>query len=193
MESKAPVATKGNERSIITKEYNLKNKLDRKMYTDQTVKFPVTSFCGNQYIMVLFELDSNNILVEPMKSRTAGNTILAYQTLVNRLKEKCIHPAMHLLNNECSAEMKIAIQRNGMKYQLVPPHDHIRNIAEKAIHVIKDHFVSVLCGTDENFPLQLWCQILRHAEHQLNLLRKSRVVPTVSAFSHMYGQHNYDA
>ena len=119
--------------------------------------------------------------------------ILAYQTLVDRLKEKGTHPAMHLLDNEYSAEMKTTIQRNGMKYQLVPPHDHRRNIAEKAIQVFKDHFVSVLCGTDKNFPLQLWCQILRHAEHQLNLLRKSRVVPTVSAFAHMYGQHDYDA
>ena len=75
----------------------------------------------------------------------------------------------------------------------MPPHDHRRNIAEKAIQVFKDHFVSVLCGTNKNFPLQLWCQILRHAEHQLNLLQKSRVVPTVSAFAHIYGQHDYDA
>ena len=68
MESETTIATKGKERTILTKEYNLKNKLDRKMYTDQTGKFLVTSFPGNQYIMVLFELDSNNILVEPMKS-----------------------------------------------------------------------------------------------------------------------------
>ena len=53
------------------------------MCTNQTGKFPVTSFCGYQYIMVLFEIDSNNILVEPMKSRSAGNMILAYQTLVD--------------------------------------------------------------------------------------------------------------
>ena len=80
-----------------------------------------------------------------------------------------------------------------MKYQLVPPHDHRRNIAEKAIQVFKDYFVSVLCGTDDNFPLQLWCQILRHVEHQLNLLQNSRVVPTILAFAHMYRQHDYDS
>ena len=59
-----------------------------------------------------------------------------------------------------------------MKCQLVPPHYHRWNIAEKAIQVFKDYFVSVLCGTDKNFPLQLWCQITPHAEHQLNLLQK---------------------
>ena len=79
-----------------------------------------------------------------------------------------------------------------MKYQLVPSHDHIWNIAEKAIQVFKYHSVSVLCGTNKNFPLQLWCQILPHTEHQLNLIRKSRVVQTISDFAHMYGQHDYD-
>ena len=64
---------------------------------------------------------------------------------------------------------------------------------KKAIQTFKDHFVAVLCGTDDNFPLQLWCQILRQAEHQLNMLRKSLTDPTMSAFKHMYGCHRYDA
>ena len=97
---------------------------------------------------------------------------------------------MHLLDNECSKEMRAAITGNDMKYQLLPPNYHRRNRAENGIQVFKDHFVSVLCGTDDNFPLQLWCQILRHAEHRLNMLRKSRVTPSVSAFAHMYGQHD---
>ena len=40
-----------------------------------------------------------------------------------------------------------------MKYQLVPPHDHRRNIYEKAIQFFKDHFVLVLCGIDKNLSL----------------------------------------
>ena len=80
-----------------------------------------------------------------------------------------------------------------MKYQLVPTHDHRRNVAKKAIQTFEDHFVSVLCGTDDNFPLQLWRQLLRQAEHQLNMLRKCRAAPTMSAFEHMYGKHVYEA
>ena len=64
-----------------------------------------------------------------------------------------ITPTMHILDNECSEEYKQAIMKNHMKYQLVPPHDHRRNIAEKAIQVFKDHFVSVLCGTAVKFPM----------------------------------------
>jgi hypothetical protein len=59
---------------------------------------------------------------------------------------------MHILDNECSAEFKERIKSNNMQYQLVPPHDHRRNIAEKAIQVFKAHFISILCGADKSFP-----------------------------------------
>ena len=182
-----------NERAIYVQDFDLSNEVDRKIYTDQTGRFPVTSFKGNQYIMVLFETGSNNILVEAMRSRTASEMVRAYQLLIDRLKEKGIKPTLQILDNEISAEYKQAIHDNDMTYQLVPPNDHRRNIAEKAIQTFKDHLVAVLCGTDESFPLQLWCQVLRHAEHQLNMLRKSRLNPAVSAFEEMYGPHNYDA
>ena len=136
--------------------FDLKDEADRIMFSDQTGRFPVTSYKGNQYVMVLFETRSNNILVEPMRSRVYGKMCRAYQTLVDRLKERGIKPTMHILDNECSAEFKALISENEMKYQLVPPHDHRSNVAEKAIQTFKDRFVAVLCGTDDNFPLQLW-------------------------------------
>jgi hypothetical protein len=53
---------------------------------------------------------------------------------------------MHILDNECSAEFKEQIKLNNMKYQLVPPHNHRQNIAEKAIQVFKAHFISISGG-----------------------------------------------
>ena len=66
-----------------------------------------------------------------------------------------------------------------MTYQLVPPHDHRRNAAEKAIQMFKDHFIAVLYGTDEMFPIRLWCALLPHAVVQLNMLRASAVNPNI--------------
>jgi len=42
-----------------------------------------------------------------------------------------------------------------MMYQLATAHDHRRNIAEKAIQIFKHHFIAILCGTDETFPIHL--------------------------------------
>ncbi len=130
------------------------------MYTDQTGRLPKKSSRGHQYIMVLIEIDSNTILVEAMKNRTTGEMIQAYQVLVECFCSAGINPTMHIPDNECSAEFKERIKSNNMKYQFVPPHDHRRNIAEKAIHVFKAHFISILCGADKSFPLHLWDRLL---------------------------------
>ena len=135
----------------------------------------------------------NAILAKPMRNRTAGEMVRAYQAIMKRLKRANVKPTVHVLDNECSAEMKVAIEGNSLMYQLVPPNDHRRNAAEKAVQIFKAHFVVVLCGTDASFPMQLWCQLIPHAECQLNMLRRSVQTPTISSFSHLYGQHNYDA
>jgi hypothetical protein len=86
--------------------YDLSDEAKRLMYTDQTGRFPQKSSRGNQYIMVLIEIDSNAILVEAMKNRTTGEMIRAYQVLVNHLCSAGVTPKMHILDNECSAEFK---------------------------------------------------------------------------------------
>ena len=80
-----------------------------------------------------------------------------------------------------------------MTYQLVPPHDHRCNMAEKAIQTFKARFISILCGADKDFPLHLWDCLLPQAEHTLNMLRQAKGTPTVSAFAYLWGQHNYNA
>ena len=82
------------------------------MYTDQTGCFSTTSYCGMQYVMVLYEpTESNAILVEPMRNRTSGKMLATYLTLVNRLKKTGIEPTLHILDNECSNEFKEAIRK----------------------------------------------------------------------------------
>ena len=58
---------------------------DDTMYTDQPGRFPATSSNGNQYIMVLVEVDGNYIDAEPMKNRSAGSMIKTYLALWARL------------------------------------------------------------------------------------------------------------
>ena len=76
--------------------------------------------------MVLTESDSDIILVEPMKNRTSGEMIRAYQALIDCLHAANIVPKHHILDNECSEEFKATIKGNNMTYQLVPPHDQLR-------------------------------------------------------------------
>ena len=115
-----------------------------------------------------------------MQNQTSGELVKACQIMIDRLKESKLEPTMHILDNKCSTEYNKAIKnKNMVKYQRVPPNDHRRNIVEKVIQVFKDHFVLVICETAVNSYIQLWCQLLCQAEHQLNMLCKSRVDPTM--------------
>jgi hypothetical protein len=183
----------GKEKTIFYTVYDLQEETTHKIWTDQTGRFPKQSSRGNQYIMVLTESDSAAILVEPMKNKSAIEMIRAYQSLIDRLNAAGIFPKEHILDNECSAEFKAAIKTNKMTYQLVPPHDHRRNQAEKAIQTFKAHFIAILCGTDQSFPLHLWDRLLVQAEHTLNMLRPARMLTTVSAYTYLWGQHDYNS
>eukprot|EP00804_Cyclotella_cryptica_P026916 CCRYP_014749-RA/>CCRYP_014749-RA protein AED:0.26 eAED:0.26 QI:0/0/0/1/0/0/2/0/1022 len=102
--------------------------------------------------MILYHVDSNSIWAEPTRNKTEGKLILARNRDLQCMKACGIQPTRQVLDNEISAAYKLAITASGMTYQLVPPDDHRRNIAEKAIQTWKDHFIAVISGTDAKFP-----------------------------------------
>jgi hypothetical protein len=142
--------------------------------------------------MTLYKYDSNAILVKPMKNRMSGEMIRAYERLINRLINAGITPKHYVLDNECSKDFKAKIEFFKMTYQLLPPHDHSCNTAEKGIQIFKDHFIAISCSTETNFPLYLWCRLLPQAEHMLNMLCSSCMTATVSAHTYLWGQHEYN-
>ena len=109
----------------------------------------------------------------------------AYHVLVMRLKNAGILPRKHVLDNKVSSAMKDFIRKKyKMEMELVPPGCHRRNAAEVAIRNFKAHFLSVLAGVADDFPLTLWDRLLPQTEVTLNLLRQSNATPTVSAHAY---------
>eukprot|EP00957_Ditylum_brightwellii_P047191 3584002-Ditylum_brightwellii.AAC.1 len=65
--------------------------------------------------------------------------------------------------------------KRGMNFQLAPPHNHCRNVAERAIQTFKNHFIARLCSVHSNFPIQVWDKLLPQAVLTLNLLHPSQI------------------
>jgi hypothetical protein len=103
--------------------------------------------------MVMGKIDSNAILVEPMKSCKDAEMIQAYDALLHQLKQAGIVLKKHVLDNKVSENMKNHI-RDTHKFdmELVPPGCHCRNAAEVAIRNFKAHFLSKLAGLSDDFP-----------------------------------------
>jgi hypothetical protein len=156
------------------------SKPTNKSYSDLTGRFPVHSSHGHLYVLVFYLYDENAILVEPIKNRSDGEQLKAYQAILQRIP-KHQQPKMHWMDNEASAALKrLLVQEYSMDYQLVPPHIHRRNAAERAIRTFKNHFVAGLSSTNPDFPLQLWDGLLPQAEITINLLQASRTKPNLS-------------
>jgi hypothetical protein len=76
-------------------------------YADLTGRFPTISARGNQYILVVYDFDSNAILTEPLKSRQAGEIKRGWLELNNILRSRGVQPSTYILDNEASGELKM--------------------------------------------------------------------------------------
>ena len=108
-----------------------------KIYTNQTGCFPVTSSHGIQYVLVLYDYDSNTILTEQLKNREGTEILRGYEKLHTYLVSKGFRPRTHWLDNEASTALKQSDTNNHVKYQLAPLLMHRRNSAERAIFTWK--------------------------------------------------------
>jgi hypothetical protein len=137
--------------------------------------------------MLCYIYDCNYIKVFPIKSSSASEWVKAYDSIHQELTVKGFKPKLQTLDNEASTALKNFFTINDIAYQLVPPHWHRRNAAERAIRTFNEQFVVGLSSVDPSFPMHLWDRLLPQAEITLNLLRVSRLHPQLSASAHYHG------
>eukprot|EP00804_Cyclotella_cryptica_P003430 CCRYP_002088-RA/>CCRYP_002088-RA protein AED:0.24 eAED:0.23 QI:0/0/0/1/1/1/2/0/894 len=143
--------------------------------------------------MVACELDGNYIDTEPIQDRTASQLTLAYQNIFNQSKAtNVIAPNWHILDNEAPDDLKTTIRGNGCLVELTSADMHWRNATERAIQTLKGHFISVLAGVANDFPISEWDQLLPQTVLTLNLLRPANVAPNVSTYAYHHGQFDYN-
>jgi hypothetical protein len=158
-----------------------------KIYSDITGRFPATSLSGNKYMLIMYDYDSKSILSAPMKNRGDKEMARAFDFLIQSLILHGLKPLLQRLDNEVSLALRNYLTKQGINYQLAPPHISRRNNTERAIHTFKNHFIDGLCSVDPNFPLKLWDTLFPQATITLNLLRKSRINPRMSAYAQLDG------
>ena len=161
-------------------------------FSDLTGRFPIQSNRGANYIFVLYDYDSNAILVRPLRNRSAHEIHRVFTSVHTYLVTRGLRPRLHTLDNEASTILKEFLTAENVEYQLVPPHIHRRNSAERAIQTFKYHFIAGLASTDPNFPLSNWCRLLPQTELTLNLLRPSRLNPKLSAYAQLEGAFDFN-
>ena len=164
-----------------------------KAYADLTGRFPYRSSRGNEYILVAYHYDSNAILATAIKNRQAATITSAWKNLNSQFAKAGAQPTTYIMDNEASTDLKDALQEEQIEHQLVPPHNHRTNLAERAIQTFKAHFKAGLASLDPDFPLREWDRLIKQAVTTLCLLRSARANPNLSAYAYLFGQFDYNA
>ena len=96
---------------------------------------------------------------------------------MNQLKRRGFKPKLHILDNECSVDFKEKILENNMKYQLVPPHDPRRDVAEKAGQVSRILLFRYWLGQIPNSPQKVGAESCVRPSTSLTYYASQRWTP----------------
>ncbi|KAL7465261.1 hypothetical protein ACHAXS_005587, partial [Conticribra weissflogii] len=129
---------------------------------------------ATKHIFVAYDYNSNAIIVCPLPNREKYTIVITSNPSAPCLKRNITN-----LNFE------------SINCQFVLAKEHRVNAAESAIQTFKNHFISILCATDPNFPMQLWDQLLPQAEDSLKIPCIACDDPTTSTHEILHGKHNF--
>ena len=96
-----PISTPLQE--ISSKEIHLWEGHVRKLYSENTVRFPVCSRSGEKYIMITYHCDSNCTPQAIFSCRDDKHRFPAYNSIMKRLAAKGLIFDLQILDNEASA------------------------------------------------------------------------------------------
>jgi hypothetical protein len=82
------------------------------------------SLSGKTYILVLYDYDSNIFLSSPMKNRGDKEMVLVFDFLIQSLIIRGLKPHLQRFDNEASLALRNYLTKQGINYQLAPPHIH---------------------------------------------------------------------
>ena len=162
------------------------------VYHDLTGSFPFMSLDGSVCFFILYHYESNSILATLIAGLDDKSIFEAYKTRFRELEAKGFKPKLNVMDNQATKHIKQFLTENECKLQLVEPHNHRVNAAERAIQTFKDAFIAALATTDSDFPLQLWDKITPQLQDTLNMMRASRVDPTQSAYEILNSPYNWN-
>ena len=111
---------------------------------------------GNNYILVAYHYDANNILTTQFKNIIGPYILSGITKMQDKLRKRGLKPKLHIMDNEVSEDLKKYFEDSDIQVQLVPPHMHQRNSAERAVRTFNNQFIAALCTVDHKFPIYLW-------------------------------------
>jgi hypothetical protein len=156
------------------------DKNNRVVYNDLMGSFPFISLEGSVCFFVLYHYKAHAILVMPIAGLDDISIFNAYEMQFKGLALKGFKPKVNIMDNQATKHIKEAfiLIEQQCKLQLIEPHNHTMNAAERAIQTFMDAFITALTTTNSEFPVQLWDKIMPQVQDTLNMMQALRIKPS---------------
>ncbi len=111
------------------------------VYNNLTGNFPFVSFNGSVCFLVMYHYEANAILATPVAGLDDLSIFNAYKLNFEQLAQKGFKPKLKVMDNQAMKHIKQFLTVEECKLQLIEPHNHQVNTAERAIQTFKDVFI----------------------------------------------------
>ena len=138
---------------------------------------------GMVAIFIVYDWTTNAIIVNPVKNKKEETIVECFKKNIEYLSKRGFKTVLNIINNVATRAVQAYLEKENVDIQLVEPHNHGVNAADRAIKTFKNHLIMGLSTCDASLPSLFWDKIIPQAQDSLIMLQTSRVHPNLSAYS----------
>ena len=169
------------------KAYSFIISTDELLSGDATGAFPIESFDGYKYLLVLSFQNIHTLI--PFKSREGVEYVRSYGEGIAEYKDHGMEaPVWIRLDNETSANLEALFVKARLGVQYVPANLHRGNKAERSVQTVKCQIISTIAGKAKSYPMKAWNHLIPHVQLCLRILFPWSIDPSKSAYEGFTGK-----
>ena len=96
------------------------------------------------------------------------------------------------MDNETSKDVEDFIASQNTQQKYTPTDSHITNLAEISLQTYKSCVKSTMVSLPPTSPIAYWCRLLPQIDFSVNIVRKCRQNPLLSAWATMEGEFHFN-
>ena len=148
---------------------------------------------GIQYICMFYIHNRKYIKGIPIKSRKMEELLRAYKEVYAYCKSRGFRPQLHKMDNKTSRDVEDFIASQQIVQQYTPTGMHRTNPSEQAVQTYKSCIKSTVASLPPTFTITYWCGLIPQVDFSINIVRKFRKNPLLSAWTAMEGEYHFNA
>ena len=107
-----------------------------------TGNFPIKSIDGMQAVFIMYDWKNNTIMATPIKDTKTGTIVEDLKKNITYLPKRGFKLVFNIIDYVATKALKTYLESEYIEMQLVEPHNHRVNAAERETRIFKKHIIA---------------------------------------------------